>query len=265
LYKQRQQLHIGENIACLSSLSPSMITRSNRKKKEKKEKKSRTTKGAASIHTDGGRWTAARGLEACLLTKALAGPQCCRRRPHEGRSCLARVAMGTVARVAAVGDLTWGCCPLIGGHHWPRDAELLPRRGAAPLRCAASPPGHRRERPHRGATAMHALAEGRRSHIAPSREPTSAASAVRAPDGELRGRRALALLRTSPDGTDSRSRSGDAPPWILCASTRVADGVDSPYLTISAIFQESFYLYAIKIIDGDDLCATRKFVRTSMP
>jgi hypothetical protein len=47
LYKQRQQLHIGENIACLSSLSPSMITRSNRKKKEKKEKKIKDYQGGS--------------------------------------------------------------------------------------------------------------------------------------------------------------------------------------------------------------------------
>jgi hypothetical protein len=105
LYKQRQQLHIVENIACLSSLSPSMVTGSNRKKKDKKRKKSRTTKGAASIHTDGGRWTAAQGLEAYLLAEALASPQCCRRTPHRGRSSLARVVMGTVARAAAVATL----------------------------------------------------------------------------------------------------------------------------------------------------------------
>jgi hypothetical protein len=96
--------------------------------------------------------------------------------------------MGTVARVAAEGDLAWGCCSLIRGRRSPGDTVLLPRRGAAPLRRAASPPGHRRKRLHRGAATMHALAEGRQSHVAPLRELMSAASALWALDGKLGGR-----------------------------------------------------------------------------
>jgi hypothetical protein len=43
-----------------------MVTGSNRKKNEKQLG---TTKGVASIYTDGGRWTTAQGLEACLLAE----------------------------------------------------------------------------------------------------------------------------------------------------------------------------------------------------